>query len=192
MIREVFVRTPYNYDTDVASEESGVHCLDDSLAVQSSKDEADINTIVRKFGVTGLLPQGRVLPEYQDLSEAVSDYRESLEIVRAADAAFMTLPAEVRNRFKNDAAAFVDFVTNPDNIEAVREMGLAAKPKEKVNVQDSGKEASDADEGQSGGERGSRARKEVPVQHGERSVGVREADTGDDSEISGRRGGRSR
>ena len=32
---------------DEASVEAGLECKDDSLAVQSQKDEADINTIVR-------------------------------------------------------------------------------------------------------------------------------------------------
>ena len=42
----VFLRTPYNYDTMAASNESALECLDESLAIQSAKDESDINTIV--------------------------------------------------------------------------------------------------------------------------------------------------
>ena len=30
-MREVFIRTPYNYDTDLASNESGLACEDESF-----------------------------------------------------------------------------------------------------------------------------------------------------------------
>ena len=42
-------------DMDEASVEAGLECKDDSLAVQSQRDEADINTIVRRFGLSGEL-----------------------------------------------------------------------------------------------------------------------------------------
>ena len=47
----VFLRTPYNYDKDAATNESGLHCEDASLAQQHFKDECDINNILRQFNV---------------------------------------------------------------------------------------------------------------------------------------------
>ena len=35
-----FLRTPFNYDRDLASEESGLKCEDPSLTQQQFKDEA--------------------------------------------------------------------------------------------------------------------------------------------------------
>ena len=51
-----FVRSPYNYDMSAVSDETGLCCEDESLAIQSAKEDADINTIVRRFGLTGELP----------------------------------------------------------------------------------------------------------------------------------------
>ena len=46
MSRVPFIRSPFNYDTDEASNETGLVCDDESLAVQSERDECDINIIV--------------------------------------------------------------------------------------------------------------------------------------------------
>lgn len=130
-LRKVFVRTPYNYDTRKASLESALFCKDDSLASQASKDECDINVIVRRFGVTGQLPRGARLPTYGDF-EGVFDYGSALRVIRAADAAFMSLPADVRARFLNDPARFVDFCSDPANLPEMRKLGLANEEKPEV------------------------------------------------------------
>ena len=48
-----FLRTPYNYDVDKVSDETGLSCPEVTLAQQNFKDETDINYIVRQFGITG-------------------------------------------------------------------------------------------------------------------------------------------
>lgn len=127
---KVFVRTPYNHDRRAASLATALFCKDDSLASQSSKDESDINVIVRRFGVTGQMPRGVRLPTYGDFSQTF-DYGSALRAIRSADAAFMRLPAEVRDRFGNDPARFVGFCSDVKNLPELREMGLANE--EKVN-----------------------------------------------------------
>ena len=57
-----FMRTPYNYSMDAVSEETGLECKDPSKTVQADKDDADINTIVKRFGLGMALPQGVRLP----------------------------------------------------------------------------------------------------------------------------------
>jgi len=59
---DVFVRSPYNYDMAKASVESGLACEDASRAVQSQREDADINVIVKRFGLTGQLPQNVRVP----------------------------------------------------------------------------------------------------------------------------------
>lgn len=118
-----FLRTPYNYDTMAASNECALECLDPSLAQQHAKDESDINTIVKRFGLTGELPSGVRMPEYGDFTGA-TDYHSSLNAVRAADAAFMQLPAHIRTRFNNDAGAFVDFCSDENNRAEAEKLGL--------------------------------------------------------------------
>lgn len=119
----VFVRNPYNYDRDAASVDSGLECLDDSMTQQQFKDDADINVIVRRFGITGELPVGVRMPTYGDF-DLVNDYQSALEAMREAEASFMAMPANVRERFANDPQKFLDFCADSRNIEEARKLGL--------------------------------------------------------------------
>lgn len=119
-----FIRTPYNYSMEDVSRETGLQCDDESLAVQSERDDCDINTIVQRFGVTGTLPTGVRMPTYGDFV-GVGNFREALDALQAAEESFMAMPAEVRRRFDNDPGAFVDFCSDPANIEEARSLGLA-------------------------------------------------------------------
>lgn len=120
----MFLRNAFNYDRDAASFSSGLSCSDESLTDESFKEECDINTIVRNFGLTGQLPDNIRTPLEGDFTEVV-DYQTALNMVIAADAAFMELPSEVRERFANDPAKFVAFASDPANLEECRKMGLA-------------------------------------------------------------------
>jgi len=113
---------------DSSDEDPGLACVLPSLAVDSLREESDINTIVRRFGLTGRMPSDIRLPTYQNFLDAPDDYRGALDAIRAADASFNRLPAAVRARFENDPAQFVDFCSDPANLPALQEMGLAPKP----------------------------------------------------------------
>ncbi len=123
MIKKVFLRAPFNYDTDAASNESGFCCDEPSLAQQQFKEETDINEIVRRFGITGELPSGVRAPQYGDFT-GVYDYHSALNAVIAAENAFMAMPAEIRTRFDNDPAKFVDFCSDESNREEAVKLGL--------------------------------------------------------------------
>lgn len=107
----------------------GLECLDPSLTQQSAKEDADINTIVRRFGITGSMPVGLVPPTFQDF-EDVFDYQSALHVVMDAQDRFMAMPAEVRARFGNDPQRFVEFASDSKNLDAMIEMGLAPKKPE--------------------------------------------------------------
>lgn len=125
-----FLRSSYNYDTDAASDESGLCCEDGTRTQQQFKEECDINTIVENFGITGTVPQGVRVPENAEFT-TIYDYQSALNQIMEAEDAFMQMPANIRDEFNNNAGKFVDFVSNPANIEKCREWGLAnAKPKE--------------------------------------------------------------
>lgn len=129
------IRSAYGYDRNAASADSGLLCEDESLAIQSAKEECDINTLVRRFGITGQLPQGVRMPTYGDFT-SVGDFRDAQDALISARESFMALPADVRRRFDNDAGLFVDFCSDPNNLEECRKMGLAppqeAQPPEKI------------------------------------------------------------
>ena len=122
-----FVRNPYNYDAGSVSRETGLVCHDLSLAVQDQAEEVDINTIVRRFGLTGKLPDNVVAPTYGDFT-GVTDYQTALNAVIEADEAFMKMPADVRARFNNDPGAFVDFCSDGRNREEAEKLGLIVRP----------------------------------------------------------------
>lgn len=123
MAKTLFLRTPYNYDTNVASDESGVACEEPSLAQQHFKDECDINNILRQFNITGLLPESPLSPRYGDFT-GISDYQSALNAVIAAEEGFMTLPAEIRATFGNDPEQLINFLDNPDNKDEAIKLGL--------------------------------------------------------------------
>ncbi|WNK14520.1 MAG: internal scaffolding protein [Microvirus sp.] len=126
-------RAEGNYDVDEASIASASVPEGKSLTVQSSKDESDINVIVRQFGVTGLVPQNVRLPLEADFID-VLDYHSAMRAVRAADESFARLPASVRTRFDNDAGLFADFCVDPANIDELRKLGLAVPAVEPVSA----------------------------------------------------------
>jgi len=125
---EVHLRTAYNYDTDAASELSGLACEDPSLAQQQFKDESDINTIVKRFGLTGQLPDNIRMPTFEDFTEAVSDYHTAVNLIKEAEAEFLRIPADLRERFDNDPQNLMDFLGDSANLEEARELGLVKTP----------------------------------------------------------------
>jgi phage internal scaffolding protein len=123
MKKAPFLRTPYNYDKDAASNESGLHCEDVTLTQQHFKDECDINNILRQFNVTGLLPEAPLSPRYGDFT-GISDYQTALNQVIAAEDEFMSLPANIRARFNNDPGQLIDFMENNENRNEAIKLGL--------------------------------------------------------------------
>lgn len=123
MIKAPFVRSPYNYDMSSAGDESGLKCRDPSLTVQDQRDEVDINTIIRRFGIGGPAPANVRAPMYGDFSE-VTDFQSAMQAVIDAEASFMQMTPEVRARFQNDPGAFVDFCSKDENVDEMRRLGL--------------------------------------------------------------------
>lgn len=100
---------------------------------QHFRDEVDINTIVRRFGVAGQLPAFSPEGVYGDFTD-IEDYDGAVERIDRADRAFMSLPAEVRERFHNDASELVRAASISDLDEfgklvfPVKESGVPVVP----------------------------------------------------------------
>lgn len=121
--REIFIRSSYNYDMDAASNESALTCGDPSLAIQSAEEESNINTIVRRFGLTGELPNDVKMPQSGDFTN-LPDFHTAINIVRKAQQEFLRVPAELRARFGNDPQAFMAFVEDESNRPEALRLGL--------------------------------------------------------------------
>lgn len=106
---------------------NALFCHDESLTVQSEADEADINKIVARFIKTGVMPVNPRTP-LNEAFLAPLEFREALDGIRKAEEAFMEYPAELRKKFDNDPAKFLEFTSNKDNLEEMYKLGLAKKP----------------------------------------------------------------
>jgi len=115
------------FDRKAHSVANGLGTFGPSLAVQSQKEEADINNIVRAFGVTGKLPQGVRIPSYGDF-DSINDYRTAIEAVRSAEDSFAKLPATLRGKLNNDPQAFIEYALDPANKTELTELGLFDPP----------------------------------------------------------------
>lgn len=120
----MFLRSPYNYDTDQASLETAIDHFGDSPTQQQFKDDCNINRIVKQYAA-GVQPIGNAAEPLPDGFYDHTTYQEAMNLVRRGQEAFNALSAATRAQFSNDPGAFVDFATNPANLPALREMGLA-------------------------------------------------------------------
>lgn len=125
-------RQPGRYDVIQACEECCVQDFGPSLTQESQTEDADINVIVKRFGLTGQLPQNVNAPQYGDFDQ-VNDYQSAMNAIRAAESSFNAMPAGIRARFDNDPQKFVEFCSDETNYPQLHEMGLTRpnwKPKE--------------------------------------------------------------
>lgn len=126
----VFMRTPYNYDTDQVSRETGLAIdPEEGLTQQQFAEDADINVIVSRFGLTGQLPDNVRTPTSGDFT-GISDFRTAMNAVIEAEQAFMELPVELRKRFGHDPQNLMDFMEDENNREEAKKLGLLKQPVE--------------------------------------------------------------
>lgn len=119
-----FIRSPYNYDAYAVSLASGTSSDLPSLTVQSDTPSADINRIVRSFGVSSIVQGVARPPLGNDFYEAF-DFQSSMNLIVQARESFELMSPATRLRFANDPGLFVEFCSNPDNLDEMRKMGLA-------------------------------------------------------------------
>lgn len=119
--------TDFQHAYSVPHRGSDLECLDPSLAQQSFKDETDINVLLERFKVTGVLPQGVAMPTFGDFT-GISDYRTAVDAITKASNAFMDMPANVRNRFDNDPQKFLEFCSDDKNRDEAIRLGLVPAP----------------------------------------------------------------
>ena len=96
------------------------------MTVQSQTADADINTIVKRMGLLGTMPDPLDISFYQDASN-LPDLRAVLEYGRDAEAAFLALPPDVRKRFHHSPAELWEFVLDENNREEAIRIGLIDK-----------------------------------------------------------------
>lgn len=108
-------------------ERVALHCPEETLTEQHHVDACSISTILNQYDRTGLITHvNRSVASYGDYSE-VNEYQEALNTTIRAQNAFDELPSAVRKKFDNDPGQFLEFATNPANIDELVELGLAER-----------------------------------------------------------------
>lgn len=127
---KIEVRGAYAFDVDENSDRYGLACPEEEGQTQQQfAEEADINTIVRRFGLTGELPENVRVPVSGDFTGVV-DFKSAMDAVASAQSAFMELPAALRARFENDPQRLMDFMAVEKNLDEARELGLVNPARE--------------------------------------------------------------
>lgn len=121
-------RAHNGYDQAQASDESGVGNFGPSMTIQSMAEEADINTLMDRYGITGKMPEITRTPTFDDYTN-IFDFRSAVEAIRNAQQDFMSYPANIRGRFENNPQLFLEYCSDPNNLDEMRKLGLA-KPQE--------------------------------------------------------------
>lgn len=116
-------RAAQGYDRRAVSLATGYVEKSLGRTIQAMKEEADLMTIIRRFGVLGDPATGVRTPLYGDFTE-VTDFRSALEAVAAAEASFAQLPSDFRASLDNDPERFVHWVNDPANMAKAAELGL--------------------------------------------------------------------
>lgn len=123
-----FIRNYYSARTSVC-----MSFPENGRTKQEHKDECDVNLILNRYMVTGEIPNLRDAdPRYLDCTGV--DYQEAMNFVAGANTLFQELPSSLRNRFDNDAAAFLDFCSDERNREEMASLGLLRDRSEWVKV----------------------------------------------------------
>jgi len=97
---------------------------------QSHKDEVNINNIVKRAGGMELIAKVNALKQFEFDDVTGNDFQESMNAIIKARDTFEQVPSEIRKQFDNDPAKFMDFVHNPENAQALIDMGLSKAPEE--------------------------------------------------------------
>lgn len=129
------------YTGELVNPHSGEVTVPPSMTKQEFVRECDINNVIKQYKSHGMISHINAKAAqgaYTDLPDSV-DFQESLHTIMVAENAFMTLPAKVRDRFGQDPAEFLAFLSNPENADEARKLGIlkpleVAPPPIKVEV----------------------------------------------------------
>jgi len=98
-----------------------------SLTRQEMKRETDINEIVNAYLKKGYISS--INPKEPAFGDApIIDYKTALDAVITADEKFQSLPAKLREFYRNDPQAFIDDLDSETPSDVLYEAGVLARP----------------------------------------------------------------
>jgi phage internal scaffolding protein len=127
MFKPIQYKQHNNFDRKENSDNATIADYGKSLTVQSFAEDADINVIMERYGVTGQMPLNPKTPMYGDFSN-INDYQSSMNAIINAQRDFMDLPAKIRARFDNNPQRLLEFMEDKQNLEEAIGLGLCKRP----------------------------------------------------------------
>lgn len=110
------------------SDRKGLSFAKPSRTKQSEKDACDINLIVPKIARGEIINHINTSgAQYADLTSYGTSYHENLNAIINANNSFMQLPSNIRKKFDNDPASFLDFINDASNYDEAVSLGLINK-----------------------------------------------------------------
>jgi len=100
----------------------------ESIVQQQFRDEVDVNTIVRRFGLTGQVPAMQGPGVYGDFT-GITDYESALARIEETRERFMELPPEVREQFNNNPGELARYVEGSTEEDWKRRFGAPVEIK---------------------------------------------------------------
>lgn len=97
---------------------------DPTLTDQSAAQDCDINVIVKRFNVAGMLPQTIQQPRYDDFSDLPDNLRDAIDKARS----FKKLQAELPEPLRGKSVDELTKMT-PDELTAILSPPKPAEPK---------------------------------------------------------------
>lgn len=106
-----------------------------SMAIQSSKNECDVNNIMKRYKATGIITHLNTKPPVFGDATLYPGYQEGIIAIQNASEAFMSLNADVRKRFRNDPGELLRFLGDEKNRPEAEKLGLV-QPKQQVKKEE--------------------------------------------------------
>ena len=122
-----------------------IDCSKDGRTHQSFKDECDINALMARQKVTGLVKRHDKTPIYADYS-SLGNYDEALNMLNDAQDMVDALPAKLRGEFSNNPGELLEFMSDENNKERAVELGIIQPDPIALVVDDQGEETEEPSE----------------------------------------------
>lgn len=102
-----------------------------SMTQQNMEKKTNIRNIVQNYKKTGIMPPAKQL-FYGDFTE-IPDIHEVHEKLEKVKEAFQSLPAKIRNQFRNKPMEWLKYMEDPSNLEEQYDLGLRERPEKMTN-----------------------------------------------------------
>lgn len=95
---------------------------------QALAEQLDVNKIVRKYGGVDQVAAAHSFEAVYGVDFNSIDIHQAIDMLDRASELFESVPSEIRAKFDNDAGKYIDFATNPQNLEQMRAWGMTNLP----------------------------------------------------------------